>query len=88
MSNSECIVHYPNQKSYSTLKKVSQINKERLCAAKEKRIKLGGNLHHESQCESIPDDIIVDSHHIHLDPCYKRSEPLAFSKHSKASLPV
>ena len=51
--NHGCIVHYPNQKHYSILKKVSEINKEKLSAAKEKRFGLGGNLHHESQCKSI-----------------------------------
>ena len=70
--NHGCIVHYPNQKHYSTLKKVSVTNKEKITAAKEKRFSLGGNLHQESQCKSIPDNIIVNPNHIHLDPYYKR----------------
>ena len=37
------------------------------------------NLHHESQHKSIPDNIAINSHHIHLDPCYKRIETLILS---------
>ena len=77
--NHRCIVDYPNQKHYSTLKKISDIKKVKLSAAKEKRISLGRNLHKDSQCKSIPDNIIVNSYHIHLDPCYKRLETLIFS---------
>ena len=33
-------------------------------------ISLGGNLHHESQHKSIPDNIIVNSHYIYLDRYY------------------
>lgn len=56
MTNHGCRVHYPNQKRSSTLKKVLEINKENLSAAKEKRISLVRNLQHESQCKSIPNN--------------------------------
>ena len=31
--NRGCVVHYPNQNDYSTLKKVSDINREKITAA-------------------------------------------------------
>ena len=60
------LVHYPNEKHYSTLKKVLAISKEKLSAAKEKYISLGRNLYCISQRKSIPDNFIVSSHHITL----------------------
>ena len=44
--NQGYIVHYLNQKHYSTLKKILEINKEKASDAKEKWMSLGGNLHH------------------------------------------
>ena len=66
--NHGCIVHYPNQKHSSALKKLSEIKKEKISDAKEKRINLEGNLHNESRCKSIPNNIFVNSHRIHFDP--------------------
>ena len=47
--NHGCIVHYPNQTHYATLKNVLEISKEKICAAKVKRFSLGGHLHHKFQ---------------------------------------
>ena len=71
-NNDVCIVHYSNQSSYSTLKRVSEIIKERLIDAKKKKEEVGGNNHHMEQSNQIPDEIQVNSHHIHMEPCYKR----------------
>ena len=60
------LVHYPNEKHYSTLKIALAISKEKLSAAKEKYISLGRNLYCISQRKSIPDNFIVSSHHITL----------------------
>lgn len=67
-----CIIHYENRNNYSTIKKLSQRNIERILEAKEKRTKLGGDFEHKDQIRQIPDEIDENLHGIHLNPCYKR----------------
>lgn len=67
----DCIVHYPNLKSYSKIKKLTQINIEKIKLAKEKRQQVGG-VHYHSQVDIIPEEIDPEKHGIHLEPCYKR----------------
>ncbi|XP_066933544.1 uncharacterized protein [Clytia hemisphaerica] len=67
-----CIIHYENRNNYSTIKKLSQRNIERILEAKEKRTKLAGDFEHKDQIRQIPDEIDENLHGIHLNPCYKR----------------
>ena len=67
-----CIIHYENQKNYSQIKKLSDINKEKILKAREKRESIGGDHYHEEQCSSIPAEFDIEVHGVHLDPCYKR----------------
>ena len=71
MANRICVVHYPNQQKYSNIKDISDINKEKITAAKEKRSRIGGDHLHKKQCDTIPNEFL-DVHGVHLDPCYKR----------------
>ena len=68
----ECIVHYQNQACYSSLKSLSDRNIARIKEAKAKRLELGGSHCHSEQSDSIPDDINLETHGVHLEPCYKR----------------
>ena len=65
----KCVVHYPDQKCYSTIKELLHVNKERIIKAKEKRLEQGV---HYDQCSEIPDTFEEGVHGIHLEPCYKR----------------
>ena len=67
-----CIIHYPNQSKYSKLKTLSDTNKEKINKAKELRLRLGGDNHHEDQCAGIPEDFDDAIHGIHYEPCYKK----------------
>ena len=67
----ECIVHYADQKSYGKIKKLSQINIEKIKLAKQKRQQIGG-VHCHSQVDLVPDQIDPEKHGVHLEPCYKR----------------
>eukprot|EP00794_Sanderia_malayensis_P006423 gene6423-7156_t len=68
-----CIVHYKIKESkYSNIKAISDINKEKLYAAKRLREELDGEKNHKDQCNGIPDEIDPNVHGIHLDPCYKK----------------
>lgn len=49
-----CIVHYPNEGTYSKIKQLSEVNKKRIIEAKEKRLSLGGSNLHLQQCENVP----------------------------------
>ena len=66
-----CIVHYEGKEYYSPVKEISTLNEAKIRSAKEERIRLGGENHHEEQCNMIP-DIINESHGIHSTPCYKK----------------
>lgn len=68
----ECIVHYPNQRQYSDVKELSDINKEKITKAKVKRMREGGSHLHFEQCSKIPETFVEGFHGIHLEPCYKR----------------
>ena len=68
-----CIVHYPIKDClYSSIKDLSEINKEKIYAAKATRLRLGGKNLHEEQCSSIPDEVDPNRHGVHLEPCYKK----------------
>ena len=53
MANRICVVHYQNQQRYSNIKDISDINKEKITAAKEKRSRIGGDHLHKKQCDTI-----------------------------------
>lgn len=65
-------MHYENQTKYSVMKSLTERNLERIKQAKEKRIEIGGLISHKEQCDKIPVDINVETHGVHLEPCYKR----------------
>ena len=67
-----CIIHYPNQATYSKIKQLSHTNKQRIAEAKEKRQSLKGSHHHKEQCENIPLEFDESIHGVHLQPCYKK----------------
>lgn len=67
-----CIVHYKGQKSYSTIKKLSDVNINRILEAKDKREEIGGDNLHQEQINLIPETINLETDGIHLEPCYKR----------------
>ena len=72
MTSLTCIVHYENQTSYSGIKSLSDTNIQRIFEAREKRNKLCGQNNHLKQISQIPDEIDLELHGVHLDPCYKR----------------
>ena len=73
MEKLKCIIHYPiKEGKYSKIKTISEINEEKIYAAKKHREELGGQNYHEEQCCSIPNEIDQESHGIHLEPCYKK----------------
>ena len=57
----ECIVHYDNQKIYSAVKSLSEINLERIKQAKEKRLKIGGINSYKEKCDQIPVNIDTEN---------------------------
>ena len=67
-----CIIHYKDKSSYSPLKDVNKLNKDRIRQAKSEHEKQppSSNKHYE-QCKSIPKTIDNNVHGIHNDPCYK-----------------
>ena len=68
-----CIIHYDiKDAKYSKLKKISDINKDRISNAKILREREGGLRYHKQQCKSIPEEIDDSKHGIHLEPCYKK----------------
>ena len=69
----KCIIHYNiKDAKYSKIKIISEINKQRILEAKNLRIAKGGINYHKEQCDSIPDEINLSQHGIHLKPCYKK----------------
>ena len=67
-----CVVHYKNQTKYSNLKNLSELNRERIQLANEKRARIGGAYSHEEQYSMIPLLVNPEIHGIHLESCYKR----------------
>jgi len=67
-----CVVHYPDQSSYSNIKDLSDVNKIKIVEAKRVRRELGGPYSHSVQCDAIPEQFQHGIHGIHLEPCYKR----------------
>ena len=73
MENLQCIIHYNiKNANYSKIKPISEINQEKIYAAKSIRKSKGGNHHHKEQCDAIPSEIDPTKHGIHLTPCYKK----------------
>lgn len=73
MDNLCCIIHYSIKNcSYSKLKPISLVNKEKIYAAKLVRERYDDANYHKYQCLSIPEEIDPDIHGIHLEPCYKK----------------
>ena len=70
---------------YSKIKSISDINKEKIYAAKRIRESKGDAHHHEEQCMTIPNEIDLNEHGIHLEPCYKKFV-LKISQEKKRSL--
>ena len=66
-----CIIHYEDQNEYSEIKSLSNVNKEKIIFAKQKRERIGGQHLHEEQCSNIPAEF-DETHGIHLIPCYKK----------------
>ncbi len=71
-TNLVCVIHYADQTSYSTIKELSDVNKEKLVQAKRKRTEVGGSYSHADQCSTIPEFFESGKHGVHLEPCYKR----------------
>ena len=75
--NHKFMVYYPNQKHYSKFKKKLQ----KLTRKKYPQLKKSEPVWVQftsSQCKNIPHNIIFNSLHIHLDPCYNRLTTLIF----------
>lgn len=67
-----CVVHYPDQSSYSEIKELSNVNKYKIVEAKRVRTEIGGSHSHCTQCDTIPEEFQHGIHGVHLEPCYKR----------------
>ena len=50
----KCIVHYAAQTSYSNIKKISEVNINKIREAKKKREEVGGDNLHWDQVVQIP----------------------------------
>ena len=72
MKKLNCIVHYADQTSYHNIKKLSQTNIDKIRKTKIKREEIGGDHLHENQISQIPNNIDLEIHGVHLEPCYKR----------------
>ena len=68
----KCIVHYPNQRKYTKLKSLSDVNKTKIKKAKEVRENLGGKNHYLIQCEDVPEVFNDNLHGVNSEPCYKK----------------
>ena len=85
MQGLSCIVHYPSKDClYSSIKDLSDINKDKIYAAKATRLRLGGKHFHEEQCNSIPDEVDPNKHGVHLEPCYKKFKKIMSHEKSLA----
>ena len=68
-----CIIHYNiKDAKYSKVKTISEINKQRILEARNLGITKGGPNYHKEQCDSIPEEITLSEHGIHLEQCYKK----------------
>ena len=84
MEEVRCIIHYKIKDARcSKVKSISDINKEKIYAAKRIRESKGGAYHIEEQCMTIPDEIDPNEHGIHLEPCYKKICAYNFSREEK-----
>ena len=70
MNELNCILHY-EASQYSQMKKLTEMNIERILEAKRKRIELGSD-HHHPQVDTVPKEIDCNIYGVHLEPCYKR----------------
>lgn len=88
MDKLTCIIHYGKNKSRcSKIKAISEVNREKIYAAKLLREKLGGQNHHAPQCSTVPDLIDTEKHGIHLEPCYKKFVRILSDKTGASSQP-
>ena len=67
-----CIIHYEGyeKEHYSEIKPVSENVIKRIFDAKVEREKYEDSRNHLTQCSSIPNEIDVTVHGVHLQPCY------------------
>ena len=73
MENPQCTIHYNiKNANFSKIKPISEINQEKIYAAKSIQKSKGGNNHHKEKCDAIPSEIDPTKHGIHLTPCYKK----------------
>ena len=70
--NLNCIIHYENESSYSTIKKRSDSNINRIFEAKEQISRIGGRNSHVDEIKQIPNEIDTELHEFHLELCFKR----------------
>ena len=63
----KCLIHYFGLKSYSKLKPVSSVNEEAILKAKSICESIGGQNHHQQQCNSIPASIDKEKHQLHCE---------------------
>ena len=63
----ECIINHSGLKSYSKLKPLSSINEEAI--RKSIRESIGGQSHHQQQCNSIPTPTDKEKYQLHRE-CY------------------
>eukprot|EP00794_Sanderia_malayensis_P019309 gene19309-21233_t len=88
MEQLSCIVHFSiNDSKYTRIKTISDINKEKIYAAKALKQELGGANHHKEQCESVPDEIDYGKTGIYLEPCYKKFVRILSDKQSLKDQP-
>ena len=88
MDKLTCIIHYEKKDSLcSKIKAISEVNREKIYAAKQLREKLGGQNHHALQCSTVPDLIDAEKHGIHLEPCYKKFVRILSDKTDTSSQP-
>lgn len=53
-----CIIHYNiKDDKYSKVKTISEITKQQILVARNRRIAKSGPNHYKEQCDSIPDEI-------------------------------
>ena len=71
----ECVVHYSeSNRTFTKLKALPENQHQKLLKAKPVRKKETSELNqHFSQCQTIPgsDNLDVNIHGVHLEPCYK-----------------
>lgn len=65
-----CVIHSNNCSCY-IIKEMNSLNEFHMQAVKVERERLSGDNHHKEQCDMVPANII-ETHGIHMQPCYKK----------------